>query len=420
MRLTPHAGRLTTFAGLALAGGVVGGRVELVALGVAAVAVLAYGLLRDEPALTVEVGLSQPRLYEGDEVQVTVSVAATGAVDSATVSIVLPPGLPVTRGAAAATVAVHDGEARDVTLTVRPARWGVYEVGPAIVTAYGRGGLAGTVVTGAATTLRVLPRAESFEPPGPHPFTRALSGTHASRATGEGIEPVGVREFRPGDALRRVNWRVSARRGELHVTEARPERNAEVVLFLDTFVDRGPAGATSLDVAVRAAAGIAEHYLKSMDRVGLVGFGGVLRWLTADAGRLQRFRVVEHLIGTGAFASYAAKDVSILPARTLPPRALVIALSPLLDTRATSALADLARRGYGLVVVDTSPRPLLPPAQTWSRDLAQRVWIVEREILLHRLAEVGVPVVRWAGPGTLDLVLGEVSRLHARPRVAMR
>jgi uncharacterized protein (DUF58 family) len=157
-----------------------------------------------------------------------------------------------------------------------------------------------------------------------------------------------------------------------------------------------------------------------MDRVGLVGFGGVMRWLTADAGRLQRYRVVEHLIGTGVHATYAAKDVSILPARTLPPRALVIALSPLLDTRATTALADLARRGYGLVVVDTSPRPLLPPARTWSRDLAQRVWILEREVLLHRLAEVGVPVVRWMGPGTLDLVLGEVARLHARPRVAMR
>jgi uncharacterized protein (DUF58 family) len=420
VRLTPHAGRLTTYAGLALVGGVLTGRVEIVVLGVAASAVLAYGLLRRTPTLDVTIGVSQDRVHEGDDVQVTVSLTASGIVDSATVGIVLPPGLTVVTGAPAATVSVPEGMVRDVTLTVRPWRWGVYQVGPAIVTAYGPGRLTATLVNADAVPLRVLPQPYPFAASSEHPFTRVLSGSHAARASGEGIEPVGVREYLPGDALRRVDWRVTARRGVLHVTEARPERNAEVVLFLDTFVDRGPAGATTLDVAVRSAVGIAEHYLRSMDRVGLVGFGGVMRWLTADSGRLQRYRVIEHLIGTGVIQTYAAKDVSVLPARTLPPRALVIALSPLLDTRATTALVDIARRGFGLVVVDTSPRPLLPAAPTWSRDLAQRIWLVERDALLHRLAEVGVPVVPWAGPGTLDVVLGEVARLHARPRVSLR
>jgi uncharacterized protein (DUF58 family) len=217
-----------------------------------------------------------------------------------------------------------------------------------------------------------------------------------------------------------VNWKVTSRRGQLHVNEQHPERNAEVVLFLDTYVDRGPQGATTLDIAVRGGAAIAEHYLAAMDRVGAVGFGGVLRWLYADAGRVQRYRIVDHLIGTATIKTYADKDVTILPTRALPPRALVVALSPLLDTRAVTALVELAHRGYGLVVVDTSPRPLLPPPRTWSRDLAQRLFLVERDALIHRLGEVGVPVVPWAGAGTLDVVLGEVARLHARPKVALR
>jgi uncharacterized protein (DUF58 family) len=420
VRITPHAGRLTTYAVVTLLAGVIAGRVEVVALGAAAVAVLGYGLTRRPAAVGVALRLSADRIVEGDAVQVTVTVAVLGDVDSATVNVVLPEGVAVSRGAPAATVSVRDGESRDVTLTVLPRRWGVYPIGPALVTTYGSGRLTGALVEAPQETVRVLPRAHEFEATSAHPFTRALSGTHVARVAGEGIEPVGVREFRYGDSLRRVNWRVTARRGALHVTEYRPERNAEVVLFLDTFVERGPLGNTSLDVAVRAAVGIAEHYLRSMDRVGVVGFGGVMRWLTADTGRLQRYRIVEHLIGTVTHGTYAAKDVSILPARTLPPRALVIALSPLLDSRATGAVADLARRGYGLVVVDTSPRPLLPPAPTWSRDLAQRVWLLERDALIHRLAEVGVPVVPWAGPGTLDVVLGEVARLHARPRLALR
>jgi uncharacterized protein (DUF58 family) len=419
-RLTPHAGRFLTVAAVLLLAGVVGGRVELVAFGVAAAAVLGMKAARPMPSLAVAFGLSADRLVEGENVQVTISLTATGDVDHASVSFVHSSGLVVVEGAELATLTVPSGETRDVTLRVRPRRWGVYSFGPVIVTWCGRGGLVGGVVTVEPETLRVLPKPEEFAAPAAHPFTRALSGTHVARVSGEGIEPAGVREYRPGDPLRRVNWRVTARRGDLYVTEQRPERNAEVVLFLDTFVDRGPEGATTLDVAVRAAAGIAEHYLATQDRVGVVGFGGVLRWVYADSGRVQRYRILEHLLGMGSVATYAAKDVSVIPARSLPPRARVNALSPLLDSRATGTLADLAKRGYGLVVVDTSPRPLLPQARTWSRDLAQRVFLVERDVLISRLGEVGVPVVPWAGPGTLDVVLAEVSRLHARPKVGLR
>lgn len=417
---TPHVGRLTTFVALALLAGTISGRVEAAILGVAAAAVLGASLRRPPPTLTAEVLVSDERIYEGDDLDLTVRLRATGHVDSATVRLWRSPGLRVDQRDASVTVSLRDGDTRDVVVKAVATRWGVYTVGPAHVVAYGRGRTHTQAVVAPSQVIRVLPKREEFDASASLPHTRALSGAHAARVPGEGIEPLGVREYRPGDAFRRVNWRVTARRGALHVTEQVPERNAEVVLFVDTYVDRGPEGATTLDIAVRAGAAIAEHYLASMDRVGAVGFGGVLRWLYADAGRVQEHRVIEHLIGTSTVKTYADKDVAYLPARSLPPRALVIALSPLLDTRAANAIADLAHRGYGVVVVDTSPRPLLPPPKNWSRDLAQRLFLVERDALVHRLAEVGVPVVPWTGAGSLNVVLAEVSRLHARPRVAMR
>lgn len=419
MTLTPHAGQLATYLAIAMVGGVLTGRVELVALGAAAAALFGWKLTRREPSLHASLGLDADTIVEGEAVPLTVRLTADGDVDSATVRLALHPSLSIHEGDATTTVSVRSGEARDVTVVVKPARWGVFAAG-AHVTFYGRGRLVASMVEAPAQVVRVLPKREDFQAGSAHPHTRALTGSHAARVAGEGIEPMGVREYRPGDALRRVNWRVTARRGALHVTEQVPERNAEVVLFLDTYVDRGPEGATTLDVAVRAGAGIAEHYLASMDRVGAVGFGGVLRWLYADAGRVHRYRLVEHLIGTSIVKTYADKDVNTLPLRSLPPRALVIALSPLLDTRAVGALVELAHRGYGLVVVDTSPRPLLPEPRSWSRDLAQRLWLVERDALIHRLGEVGVPVVPWRGAGTLDVVLAEVAHLHSRPRVALR
>ena len=63
-------------------------------------------------------------------------------------------------------------------------------------------------------------------------------------------------------ALRRINWRASARRGELWVNEQHPERNADVVLFLDTLRRGAPRRRRARSTpAVRAAAALAERYL---------------------------------------------------------------------------------------------------------------------------------------------------------------
>lgn len=419
--MTPQAGRLLTLGSSLLLAGLLLGRLELVALAAPFLVLLAAALCRRGARVEVDLLTRAERILEGERTEVTVAVTARdGAVDQANLEILLSAGLRLVAGSVRMTVALARDERRLLTVTVEPQRWGVHRVGPALVSAYSRGRLAATAARADPVPLRVLPRAERFRAGTSHPFTRAVTGSHVSSGAGEGIEFAGIRPFRPGDQLRRINWPVSARYGQIHVTEHRPERNADVVLFLDTFVDVGPTDRTTLDVAVRAALGVAEHYLKQMDRVGVVGFGGVVRWLTATSGALGFYRVVEHLLGTQTVLSYAWKDLAVLPAGALPPRALVIALSPLLDQRAVGALADLARRGFGVVGVDVSPEPLLPLPTSPAAALAQRIWLLERGSLLHRLSEIGVPVVRWTGSGALDAVLSEVARLHARPRLVQR
>ena len=67
--------------------------------------------------------------------------------------------------------------------------------------------------------------------------TQVFVGNQVSRARGDGIEFADIREWAPGDRVRSINWRASARRGELWVNQQHPERNTDVVLFLDTFTD---------------------------------------------------------------------------------------------------------------------------------------------------------------------------------------
>jgi uncharacterized protein (DUF58 family) len=213
-----------------------------------------------------------------------------------------------------------------------------------------------------------------------------------------------------------VNWRVTARRGSPWVNEAHPERNSDVVLFLDTFAEARRADTGTLDLSVRAAAALASAYLKERDRVGLVSFGGVLNWLTIGSTATQLYRIVDSLLDAEITLSYAWKDLDIIPARTLPPRALVIALSPLLDERAVGALLDLRARGFDLAVLELSPFPFVEEGPSEAEKLAYRLWRLRRDALRTRYAERGVAIAEWREGVPLEAILEEVRgfRRHAR------
>ena len=246
-----------------------------------------------------------------------------------------------------------------------------------------------------------------------------MLGSQVSRERGEGIEFADLRPLVPGDRVRSINWRASARRGVPYVNLQHPEHSADIVLFLDTFAEAERAEAGTLDTAVHAAAALASTYLTQRDRVALVSFGGVLSWLVGSPGTRQLYRIVDALLESHVKPSFRWTDITHVPGHLLPARALVIALSPLLDERSIGALLDLRARGYDLVVIEISP---LAPGDADSHGLPLRLWQLQRETLRARFERLGVPVARWERPYTdLDLVIEEVIsfRRHARaiPRV---
>jgi uncharacterized protein (DUF58 family) len=246
--------------------------------------------------------------------------------------------------------------------------------------------------------------------------TQVFAGNQVSRAKGEGIEFADLRPFVPGDRVRRINWRASARRGALWVNESHPERNTDVIVFLDSFTEaRAEVGRGTLDMAVRAAATLAGRYLQRKDRVGLVSFGGVLAWLLPATGVVQLYRVVESLIDTEITLSYAWKDVDVIPKRTLPPKALIVAVTPLLDERAVATLLDLRARGFDLAVIEVSPVSFAEPGPSELDRLAHRIWLMKRRALRARYERVGVPVTEWRDGTPLAVPVEEVAafRRHA-------
>ena len=93
----------------------------------------------------------------------------------------------------------------------------------------------------APQTVAVYPHLEPLRHL-PRPLrTQTFVGNYVSPSQGEGIEPGDIRPFAPGDHVRHVNWRATLRLDTLHVTQHHRERNADVVLLLDTLSERARA-----------------------------------------------------------------------------------------------------------------------------------------------------------------------------------
>jgi uncharacterized protein (DUF58 family) len=220
--------------------------------------------------------------------------------------------------------------------------------------------------------------------------------------------------------LRRIDWRVSLRTERLHVAATLSDRDAEVVLLIDLLADAGRSeginGAASvLDRAVRASAAIAEHYLHLGDRVSLIEYGASARRLRPASGRRQYLTVLEWLLDVDP-SPIARERGGAQLAASISADALVVVLTPLLDARSASMLAGLARAGRFVVAVDTLPSGVdVPGGGPWS-GVAFRLWRLERENTIGQLREHGVPVVAWAGAGSLDVVLRDVARLASAPK----
>ncbi|SBT52017.1 DUF58 domain-containing protein [Micromonospora auratinigra] len=441
---TRALGRAVLLTGVLLVAAVLLGRIDLVVLAAPFALGTAYGLRR-RPATLPELELSagDEHLVEGSPMGAAVTVANSDGVpyDVAVVRTRMSrwlrvekaafggAGVDVSRSGGADrpfVTSVPPGSAVDVALTGTALRWGRHPIGPAGTrVAVADGLLVSRAVLSDPVRTRVYPRTEPFEAVEAMPRAAGLVGGHRSRRPGEGGELAGVRVFGPGDRLRRIDWRVSLRARQLHVAATLSDRDAEVVVLLDVLAEAGRSGgvagpASVLDTTVRAAAAIAEHYLHRGDRVALLEYGPAARRLRPATGRRQYLTVLEWLLDVQAESSPHEPYDQVFGPQLLSSDALVVVLTPLLDERSAQMLARMARGGRFVVAVDTLPTELPTPKDRDWAEVAYRLWRLDRDTMIGQLREHGVPVVGWAGAGSLDQVLRDVARLATAPRVGGR
>jgi uncharacterized protein (DUF58 family) len=436
-RPSRHARRLLTLAAAGLLLAVAFRRPELA--GLAAPALLLLGAGRATRGglperLTVRVGLTSTRIYEGEPAAVDVvvsgadaaagvagpasaagTVGTTGAAGDSSgarfdVRWAFEPGRGIEPGSATAA----NGQAARFTFAIE--RWGKRKLGSATLTLHDPWRLAEGRID------LTLPAIDCYPSPAVQRTEVVLSklpnrlGEHRARVPGDGTEFTGVREYVPGDRQRAINWAASTRLGRLQVNTFAAERSQDVVLLVDATSDVGEPGQSALDLGLRGASGAARAHLAARDRVGVIMYQwGGAHWLAPSLGRRQFYRIVDALLQSDTGFARGA-SFSRLPRAALPPGALVVAFSPLLDGRFVEALRDMRERGFSLIVVDVlNAEP--PRRRAFADNAARRIWNLEQQAIRFSLRELGVPVVAWDGITPLDLPLAPYTR---RPLVTRR
>ena len=183
----------------------------------------------------------------------------------------------------------------------------------------------------------------------------SIEGSHSAPERTLQATPLAtaVRPYAPGDAFNRIHWRSTARHGEIQVKEFELEQTADAWIFLD--LDRsaqaGRGEDSTVEVAVRVAASIADKALLENRAVGMTVNAHRMAILPADRGSRQHLKVMQLLAAVEGDGSTPLAESLVAAAGRLRRGMTAIVITPSLDPSWIRPIAALRTRGIGSVVV---------------------------------------------------------------------
>jgi uncharacterized protein (DUF58 family) len=201
-------------------------------------------------------------IWEGEEAEIIYRVTNPSRVPRFSLSVLAPDSANVSAIRMDPPIFhVPAGGTVTVTSVVRFDRRGVYDAGHFDVSAVDPLGVFSFTRTvespGEVVVFPALRQMDSLDLAGYHKV--GMSDSRGQARLGSGVDPSGVRGYQPGDPLRSIHWRQTARTGNLAVIEFEEMQSANLCILLDTSAI-GLAGSepnTTLEFAIRAAAAAA-------------------------------------------------------------------------------------------------------------------------------------------------------------------
>jgi uncharacterized protein (DUF58 family) len=342
--------------GLLVAGRLLGS-LELTMLGITALALLGFAVLwvgRRRELLSVVRTVRPIRVQAGSDARVDLEITNRGQRPNAQLTITdsFDDGRKVARFL---VPSLQHGQQARAAYRVPTATRGRFTIGPLALGLTDPFGLAHQGWNeGRVDEIIVTPRLHEIRPPfGAPGRRRSVSPFRVAfqAPAPDGEDFLTLRDYEPGDDLRRIHWRSTARTGELFVRQDETRWEPHVSVLLDT---RAVAhSGASFEAAVEAVASVAARLGRSGERFEVLTTAG----RELGATRRERRLAAEALI-MDELAEVALSDernFSAVAARMRPERrrGLLVAVVGELDGEARSALAAMATTSSPVILVVT-------------------------------------------------------------------
>ncbi len=347
--------------------------------------------------------------HVGDRIRVTYTLRNTSRIPKPWLEIHNPTSLPA--GLPGRAISLGGSTERSWLIRTPLTRRGHFRIEPLqIRTGDPFGFFESSASVGSGINVTVYPRLE------PIPLWRLpasnLDGSHAMRERTLQATPLAttVRPWAPGDAFNRIHWKSTARHGDIQVKEFDLEQTADcwLVLDLERSVQRGSGDESTVEVAVRAAAAIADKALVENRAVGMTVNAHRLAQLQPDRGGRQHLKVMQLLAAVEGDGSTPIAEALVTSVPRIRRGMTCVVITSSVDRGWVKPLAALRSRGVACVVVSMD----MPAFERRDQEEAARKAGVaadhaplpqpsaigpEWRALRHALAEFDIPVYR-VGP----------------------
>jgi uncharacterized protein (DUF58 family) len=173
-----------------------------------------------------------------------------------------------------------------------------------------------------------------------------------------------VREYQPGDEVRRIDWNVTARTGVAHIKKYVEEREMTVMILVDASASSGTGSVSQSkrELAAELAAVLAFSAISNNDKVGALLFtDGAEKYIRPGKGRRHVLRLISEVLTyqparRGTNLTTALQHIN----RALSRRAVVFVISDFMDEGYERALKVTSRKHdlIAVPIVDASERAL--------------------------------------------------------------
>ncbi len=213
---------------------------------------------------------------------------------------------------------------------------------------------------------------------------------------GHGVDPDGVREYRPGDPLRRIHWKTTARTGNLSVIEFDEMRTANLCLALDLTPgsDVGEGLETTLEYLVRVAASLTKMAVDLGSEVSLITNGPPEWQVMANRGDDQLHRILRVLAAVQATGDTPLEAILSRYLNITGGELSLFVLTSSANGRTMGFLHSYRKSGGQVVIIYADPSDFAPsPAVGKPNSTATDPMIMDAGALVLRLCRApGKPI----------------------------